>query len=164
MRCNTNLVENNEITLDDCFNFYEKYELLTGDNQMFCGICKQRCDSLINSKIYLCPRVLIITLNRGKNNNFKLKLNFEEIIDITKFVSVKKGKVIYKLVSVITYYIEGDSNGQFLAFCRSPIDNHWYKYKDEDISEVKDIKKDIIDFAVPYILFYKKVELIKEKN
>ena len=157
LRSNTNMIENNEVTLDDCFYFHENPELLTGDNRMFCGICNQVCDSFVTSKIYSCPKVLIIILNRGKNNMYKIKLNFEEIIDITKFVSVKEENVIYQLTCVITYYVEGESNGQFLAFCRSPIDNHWYKYNDANVSEVKDVKKDIIDFADPYILFYKKI-------
>ena len=85
-----NMINNNEVTLEDCFYFNEIPDLFTGENKMYCDICNQLCDSLYTSKIYSCPNVLILILNRGKYNIYKVKLNFEEIIDITKFVSVKK--------------------------------------------------------------------------
>ena len=153
-----NMNQSNAVTLDDCFYFNQKTDLFTGDNRNYCNICRQLYDSHYTSKIYSCPNVLVLILNRGKNNIYDVKLNFEEIIDITKFVSVKEGKVIYKLTGVITHYGESGPNAHFLAFCRSPIDNRWYRYNDATVTEVKDVKKDIIDFGNPYILFYKKVD------
>ena len=160
-----NMNQSNAVTLDDCFYFNQKTDLFTGDNRNYCNICRQLYDSHYTSKIFSCPNVLVLILNRGKNNVYDVKLNFEEIIDITKFVSVKEGKeVIYKLAGVITHYGESGPNAHFLAFCRSPIDNHWYRYNDATVTEVKDVKKDIIDFGNPYILFYKKVDLDSIKS
>ena len=153
------IIQNNEVNLDDCFIFNEKTELFTGDNRNFCNICRQLWDSHYTSKIYSCPNVLVLILNRGKNNTHNVKLNFQETIDITKFVSLKDGKVNYILTGVITHYGQSGPNSHFLAFCRSPIDNQWYRYNDAIVTEVKDVKKDIIDFGNPYILFYKKVDL-----
>ena len=94
---------------------------------------------------------------------YKVKLNFEEIIDITKFVSVKEGNVLYKLTGVIIR-LGGDDDGvHFIAFCRSPIDNHWYKYNNSIVTKVENVKKDIIDYVTidyvnPDVLFYKKID------
>ena len=154
-----NMNQSNAVTLDDCFYFNQKTDLFTGDNRNYCNVCRQLYDSHYTSKIYSCPNVLVLILNRGKNNIYDVKLNFEETIDITKFVSVKQGKVIYELAGVITHYGESGPNAHFLAFCRSPINNLWYRYNDATVTEVKDVKKDIIDFGNPYILFYKKVDL-----
>ena len=150
-------IDTNEVSLEDCFNYNQKTELFTGENKNFCNICKQLCDSLYTSKIYSCPNVLVLIINRGKNNMYNVKLNFEETIDITKYVSLKEGQVVYNLTGVITHYGESGPNAHFMAFCKSPINNNWYRYNDAFVTDVKDVKKDIIDFGNPYILFYKKV-------
>ena len=83
---------NDEVSLDDCFNYNQKTDHFTGDNRNHCNICKQLWDSDYTTKIYSCPNVLILILNRGRNNIFKVKLNFEETIEITKYVTLKKRK------------------------------------------------------------------------
>ena len=150
-------INTNEVSLEDCFIYNQKTELFNGENKNFCNICKQLCDSLYTSKIYSCPNVLVLIINRGKNNMYNVKLNFEETIDITKYVSLKEGQVVYNLTGVITHYGESGPNAHFMAFCKSPINNNWYRYNDAFVTDVKDVKKDIIDFGNPYILFYKKV-------
>jgi len=45
----------------------------------------------------------------------------------------------------------------FVAFCKCSINNKWYKYDDMKISDsINDIQKDIIEYKVPFVLFYKK--------
>ena len=47
-----------------------------------------------------------------------------------------------------------------LLLCRDPlIINKWYKYNDAIVDKVKDFKKEIIDFAMPYLLFYQKIKV-----
>ena len=155
-RNGVNIIQNNSVTLEECFYYNQKTDYFTGDNRNYCNICKQTYDSHYTSKIYSSPNVLVLILNRGKNNIFNVKLNFNEIIDITEFSTVKGGKLIYNLYGVITHYGESGPSAHFLAFCKSPIDNRWYRYNDAVVTEVKDLKKDVIDFGNPYILFYKK--------
>ena len=155
-RNGVNIIQNNSVTLEECFYYNQKTDYFTGDNRNYCNICKQTYDSHYTSKIYSSPNVLVLILNRGKNNIFNVKLNFNEIIDITEFSTVKGGKLIYNLYGVITHYGESGPSAHFLAFCKSPIDNRWYRYNDAIVTEVKDLKKDVIDFGNPYILFYKK--------
>ena len=47
-------------------------------------------------------------------------------------------------------------SGHFIASCKSPVDNKWYRYNDSNVSPISNIKKDVIDFGTPYILFYHK--------
>ena len=156
MMNNMIMSQNNAVTLEECFIYNQKTDFFTGENKNHCNICKQLWDSLYTSKIYSAPIVLVLILNRGKNNVFNVKLNFTEIIDITQFVSAKIEKMIYKLVGVITHYGESGPNAHFLAFCRSPINDKWYRYNDAVVTDVKNFQKDVIDFGTPYILFYKK--------
>ena len=83
---------------------------------------------MYNSKIYTCPNVLILILNRGKGNIYDVKLDFTEEIDITQFVLKKDTpKIIYNLYGVITHIGQSGPSSHFVASCKSPIDKKWYR-------------------------------------
>ena len=152
---NNNNQINKDISLNDCFSYIQKDELLNEENQLKCKICKQKCDFVYNSKIYKSPNILIIIIDRGKENNIKLK--FSEILDISNFVLQKdKIKLIYNLYAVITCINDNKINKYYIASCKSPINNKWYKYNDEKVSSINNIQKEIIDFETPLVLFYQK--------
>jgi len=147
---------NNCISIYDCLEYNQKTELFTGENKNYCNICKSLNDSYYTSKIYKCPKKLILILNRGKEN-INVKLIFEEKIDITEFVLQKeKSNIIYNLYGIITYTNKSDSNEHFVASCKSPIDNKWYKYNDSIVNPIENVQKEIMDIEKPYILFYQK--------
>jgi len=153
---NKNNNNNNKVTIYDCFEQYQEPETFMGENRNYCNICKQLFNSIYITKIYSSPNVLVLILNRGKNNMYNVKLDFYETIDITNYVTVKEQKLIYELQGVITHYGESGPNAHFLAFCKSPVDKKWYRYNDAVVSPIKNLKNDVIDFGNPYILFYQK--------
>ena len=157
---NNNYVnQNNIVSIYDCFCYNQKTELFTGDNQNYCNLCKQKFDSLYTSKIFSSPIILILILNRGKDNKYNIKLNFFETIDITSFVMQRdKPNMIYNLYGVITHIGESGPNAHFVASCKSPIDNKWYRYNDSFVNPISNIEKEVIEFGTPYILFYRKNE------
>ena len=86
-----------------------------------------------------------------------MKIDFSEQIDITQFVLARDNpQMIYKLYGVITHIGQSGPNGHFVASCKSPIDNHWYRYNDAIVNPINNIQNDVIDFGTPYILFYEK--------
>ena len=152
-----NMPQNNSVSIYDCFYYNQKTELFSGDNKNFCNICKQLFDSLYTSQIFSSPKILVLILNRGKDNIYNVKIDFTESIDITQFVLVKdKPQLIYNLYGVITHIGQSGPNAHFVASCKSPIDNKWYRYNDALVNEIKNIQKEVIDFGTPYILFYEK--------
>ena len=153
---NKNNNNNNKVTIYDCFEQYQEPETFMGENRNYCNICKQLFNSIYITKIYSSPNVLVLILNRGKNNMYNVKLDFYETIDITNYVTFKEQKLIYELQGVITHYGESGPNAHFLAFCKSPVDKKWYRYNDAVVSPIKNLKNDVIDFGNPYILFYQK--------
>ena len=161
---NKNNNNNNKVTIYDCFEQYQEPEAFTGENRNYCNICKQLFNSIYITKIYSGPNVLVLILNRGKNNIYNVKLDFYETIDITNYVTVKKQKLIYELQGVITHYGESGPNAHFLAFCKSPVDKKWYRYNDAVVSPIKNLKNDVIDFGNPYILFYQKKKIIENNG
>ena len=46
--------------------------------------------------------------------------------------------------------------GHFIAYCKDFWTNQWLKYNDAIVSYVNNFKNEVIDFAMPYLLFYQK--------
>ena len=149
----------NEVNLYDCFNYYQKIETMQGENQMWCNYCGQNSPSNYCTRIYSSPEYLILILNRGKGNIYNVKLNFGEVIDIGKYVTVKKGPhLIYHLYAVVTHHGPSSMAGHFIAFCKSPFDNKWYQYNDSIVTLVGDSFKQVSEVGCHYILFYERQE------
>ena len=145
----------NEVNLYDCFDYYERPEVMQGDNQMWCKNCRQNSPANYMTRIYSPPMYFILILNRGKGNIYNIKLNFEEFIDIGKYVQMKQNKnLVYQLYAIVTHLGPSSMSGHFIAFCKSPIDNKWYKYNDSQVSLIGNFSNDIHEFGCPYILFY----------
>ena len=144
--------QNNIVSIYDCFIFYQKTKIL---NQYFCKDCNQVNDSQYTTNIYSSPNILIIILDRGKNNFFNVKFEFTERIDITNFILAKEKPIIeYNLYGVITLI---ENSNRFIASCKSSLDNKWYRYNDSIVTPINDIRRDVIDFGTLYILFYQKI-------
>jgi ubiquitin C-terminal hydrolase len=149
----------NIVSIDDCFIYNQKTDLFTGENKNYCNICKQLSDSNYTSKIYISPNVLVLILNRGKGNIFKVKMDFKETIDISNYIIQKeKPRIMYNLYGVITHIGESGPNAHFVASCKSPVDGKWYRYNDAIVTSIDNFQKEIYDYCVPYILFYEKVQ------
>jgi ubiquitin C-terminal hydrolase len=46
--------------------------------------------------------------------------------------------------------------GHFIAYCKEYWNNQWLKFNDAIVTPVNDFKSEVIDFAMPYLLFYQK--------
>ena len=150
----------NKVNIYECFEYYQRRELFSGQNQNYCNKCQKLNDSLYTTKIYVSPNVLILILNRGKGNIYDVKLIFNEIINISNYAILKDSpNLIYSLYGVITHIGQSGPSAHFIASCKSPVDQKWYRYNDAIISPISNdnIQKEIIDFGTPYILFYQKV-------
>jgi len=154
---NINLNQN-AVNLDDCFMYNQKTELFTGENKNFCNICNSLYDSNYTSLIYSLPTVLVLILNRGKDNVYKIKLDFSEEIYLTKYVQAKHAndKLIYSLIGVVTHIGESGQYAHFVASCKSPINNTWYRFNDSLVYKINNLYNEVINFKNPYILFYQK--------
>jgi len=64
----------------------------------------------------------------------------------------------YELIGVITHIGESGMEGHFIAFCKEYWNNQWLKFNDAVVSSVNNFKSEVIDFAMPYLLFYQKIK------
>ena len=151
-----NLLNNqnyNVVNIYDCFNYNEKLEHFTGENSMYCNNCGQNLPACYQTFLYVCPEILIIVLNRGKGIEFKVKLDFQEDLNLQNYIKRPETGHKYKLIGVVTHMGESGASGHFIAYCKSPISQDWYQYNDDLVFKVNNFKQEIIDYAMPYILF-----------
>ena len=147
---NTNI--NPDVDLYECFNYYSNMEMMTGENQMYCNICKRSCDAFYGTNLYSAPNYLIINLNRGKGAVYQCNVIFPEKLNILNFVSYQEGNTYFELYAVICHIGPSSMSGHFVAYCKDKIDKKWYLFNDSSVTPCK--KKDEYKNGMPYILFY----------
>jgi ubiquitin carboxyl-terminal hydrolase 4/11/15 len=156
-----------EINLYDCLNLFNSEEILDGDNEWYCNICKKHRDVNKKMDIFKTPYYLIIQLKRFKQDNemghrsifniFNSSKNSEFIdfpikdFDLSKYILSKNNDgEKYDLIGVINHY-GGSSFGHYTAYCLNG--GQWLKYDDESVSFID--QKNVISNAA-YVLFYKR--------
>ena len=149
----TNEGKNPDVNLYECFEFNRKIDLMTGDNQMYCNICKKLCNSYYSTILYSGPYYLIINLNRGKGAVYECKVNFPNQLNLINFITYKDGITVYELYAVICHLGPSSMSGHFVAYCKNRIDNQWYLYNDGFVN--KCTKNFQYNDGMPYILFYR---------
>ena len=151
------LLNANQVDILDCFEFNQKAERFFGENAMYCNNCRAQLPSIYKTFLYTAPEILILVLNRGVGIQFKIKLNFPEILDLRAYFEASQMVGgIYELIGVVTHMGESGSSGHFVATCKSPIDHKWYQYNDDLVFYQSDFQNQILNYAMPYILFYQK--------
>jgi ubiquitin C-terminal hydrolase len=142
---------NKKVNIYDCFDYEKTDVTFTGDNKIYCNKCKTLNDSLGNSKIYSSPHILILILDRGKGNQFECEVEFNETLNIRKYVERNDDcPVEYNLIGIISHLGESNMNGHFIADCKH-FDNKWYTFNDSIVSgPYASFQK----HGTPYILFY----------
>ena len=157
-----------DINLDlyDCLDYYQKTEMLRGDNGIFCPQCKIQTESTSLKNIYSTKNIIIFILDRNIGNNFnQTYINFDENLNLRDYVEYKKegekNKEKFFLGGIINYYMGDDElNGTYKAFIKMGKKNDWYCYEDENVYSVP--IDDIKNNGYPVALFYHK--LIKKLN
>ena len=147
--------KNPDINLYECFEYYQKVDLMNGQNQMYCNICNMKLDTYYATNIYSLPNNLIINLNRGKGGVYKCNVNFPETLNLLNYVTFKDGPTAMKLYAVICHFGDSDMSGHFIAFCKHRKTKEWYCYNDAVVTKCTEPRP--YNKGMPYILFYQAV-------
>ena len=148
-------LSNNIIDIYDCFDYFQKIEILSNDNKIYCTNCCQYSEANYSIKLYNSPKILILILDI-ENIYQKYKLDFPLELDLNSYFFDKNIKHNYKLIGVVSYIINDIKNLFLISHCLSPIDNKWYTYQDANVNEVNNFKSQIMNQGFPLLLFYQK--------
>ena len=155
---NYNNFNGNIVDIYDCFEYDRKINEMSGENSMYCNYCKMTWSCQMQTYLVTGPEILILLLNRGHGIEFNIKIIFYEKLNLLNYIEFKDTGYNYQLIGVITHIGESGMGGHFIAYCRDPIKGNWHKYNDAIVSEVSDFQKEVINFAMPYLLFYEKIK------
>ena len=86
-------------------------------------------------------------------------MDYPPKLEISEYIQSDKTPTNYELIGVITHLGLSGPGGHFVAFCKNPIDDRWYKYNDEKVDPA-DIFN-VYNEGIAYILFYR---FIKENQ
>ena len=145
--------------ISDCFEYNKKVELFSGNNQIYCNNCRNMSNAHYSSALVNTPKVLILLLNRGVGIQFKVKLKFTLLLNMSQYINQTSNQnIMYKLIGVITHLGQSGADGHFIAHCLSPIDKQWYTYNDAKVTLIKDMETEVVNLGMPYLLFYQRIE------
>lgn len=157
-----NTGKKNEISINDCLDTYSTEKEVTS----YCQDCQQYQKMLVQSKINSINKNIIFLLDRGdgiNNELLNIKFKIEENIDLTKYILDEQSKKKFELAGIISI-VPNNNNNKFVCDCKSPIDNKWYKFDDDNVEvSFEDTEKVIEENnekkLIPYILYYKSVSV-----
>ena len=160
---------NKQLNLYDAFEVEQKEELLSGENMIYCNNCKGLRNGKHQQRFYGFPNVMIIILNRGKDNkDFNEEFIIYEKLDFTKknLIVNKESYQKFFLCGVVTHLGESGSSGHFIAYCRNdPNSTEFICYNDTIVSNVSikdalssNISRNDFEKKTPYILLYHRME------
>ena len=151
------IMQNYVLNLIDCFKYFQKIDVFTGPNQIYCNRCRCLRNANYCTLLYNVPTILCIVLNRGKDNkDFLENINFGSQLDLTDFLQDKNDFGLYYLIGVVVHVGDSSMSGHFFAYCRSHFTSPWYKYNDSIVTLSNE--KEIYSVGKPYILFYHKYQ------
>ena len=167
---NNSIMNNkNHLCIYDCILYATQKETLYN---LFCEKCNDKCVFESESSIYSCPNYFVFLL-RLNDDNFetinKIKeyfngIKIEENLNLNDIIKEKNiQKKNYSLIGMVTYCfdnINGINNIEYKAYCRSHIDNNWYKYENDEKYKISQIdKSELFDSTnlFPVILIYRAI-------
>ena len=163
---NTNLdkeSENNSVNS----NYYDNS--FNNDSDSYdiekCYKCGNNC--ILREKIYRTPKILIIILDRGPNKKCDKKVEFNNYIDLKKYIDDETYEypTQYQLIGVSTHLGTSGNYGHYISICLCD-DNNYYLFNDETVCKIDSNKEknNLFNQGSPYILFYQRLNTKSKEN
>ncbi|KAM8929978.1 ubiquitin carboxyl-terminal hydrolase 33 isoform 2-T2 [Pelodytes ibericus] len=156
------------VTLQDCLAAFFARDELKGDNMYSCEKCKKLRNGVKFCKVQKFPEILCIHLKRFRHElMFSTKIGTHvsfplEGLDLQPFLAKDTPSQIvnYDLLSVICHHGTA-SSGHYIAYCRNNLNNLWYEFDDQSVTEVSE---SLVQNAEAYVLFYRKASEDAQKE
>uniref|UniRef100_A0A3Q2E6S8 Ubiquitin carboxyl-terminal hydrolase n=1 Tax=Cyprinodon variegatus TaxID=28743 RepID=A0A3Q2E6S8_CYPVA len=145
----------------------QAYHTLTA---LLCEKCKKLRNGVKFCKMQNLPEILCIHLKRFRHElMYSTKIGTHvsfplEGLDLQPFLAKDSSAqtTSYDLLSVICHHGTA-SSGHYIAYCRNDVNNLWYEFDDQSVTEVSE---SCVQNAEAYVLFYKKSneDAVKERR
>lgn len=145
----------NILTIYDCLTYY----IQPKTSKLICSVCNRPSNLVTLKNIFSPSKNLVFVINRYNYNEdnliTKIKLNYEEILDISQFIDKKLVdiKTEYILIAVVSYSF---NKKNFLAFCKNLFIDEWVYFNDNSIDQCN--FNYILNNTIPCLLFYRMLD------
>ena len=131
LNCFNNNKKNNYITIQNCLQYSQQIKR----ENYYCENCRKFWFKFNMSKIYSSPNYFIFSLDRGNLDQNLLNVNFlvEDKINLNNFIELTNTPRLYELTGIVSIYM---NEKRYVCCCKSPVDNQWYYYDNENVSNV----------------------------
>jgi hypothetical protein len=146
------LSKKEKITIKDCLKYQS--EEPQKRKPIHCKNCQKKRKFYFYSKIYRSPNIFIFLIDRGiefnekRNELLKIPLIIEDQLDLEEFIEYKDTPTKYELIGIVSILIK---DNKYVSMCKSPIDNNWYNYNDEEIQKIE--HKKVIELCNNYNIY-----------
>ena len=143
----------NVVNLSNCFDYYESSKLIDNGKKIYCDYCKNNSQALLQNKIIIAPKTLIIYLDRGKESEYNVGIEFEQNLNLKKYIfNNNDSPYNYELIGVISRLNSNNIGKHFISYGKNSNNLEWYKFNDFKIT--KSSFEEINKVGLPYVLFY----------
>ena len=142
----------NNISIEEFFEWNERKIELYNCKNYFCNFCNNYANGILATKLVSLPKVLILSFESSEEKDLEININFEEFINLRKYVFYDTNTYKYELIGVIKNVNKSNENKKYVAFCKSSANKMWYLYNDEII--LKTQFKDVKETGIVNILIY----------
>lgn len=125
-----------------CIENFLKEEKLTGENALLNEKDKKKYDAVKKTLFKKLPPILFFHLKRFTNNQHKIcnKIEYQDELNMSIFTYNKNLYHNYCLYSVIVH--DGFINvGHYYVYCKNFILNQWFKFNDDSVYEINNLKE-----------------------
>uniref|UniRef100_A0A3P9PXP9 Ubiquitin carboxyl-terminal hydrolase n=1 Tax=Poecilia reticulata TaxID=8081 RepID=A0A3P9PXP9_POERE len=147
------------VTLQDCLAAFFARDELKGDNMYSCEKSELPVLQILCIHLKRFRHELMYSTKIGTHVSFPL-----EGLDLQPFLAKDSSAqtTSYDLLSVICHHGTA-SSGHYIAYCRNSVNNLWYEFDDQSVTEVPE---SCVQNAEAYVLFYKKSseDAVKERR
>ena len=141
----------NIININDCLDYYRRNDYKNGNN-IFCQGCQSNKKYSQITSIYSAPKALIISLNIKKELQNQIQFKLEECLNLSNYVEKPFNQWTYNLKGIVACDLQ---TGQYIAYCKNPINQQWYKYIEDLVNLINNnILDEINNSFFPCVLFY----------
>ena len=144
---------NNKIQILNLEDTFENKNNNVQIKEKYCSNCLIETTHTCQNFFFSAPNLLIISIQRGINYQYKTPININPILDITNYIEFKNAKKFY-LVGVLKRDIK---NGREYYFSIINIKNVWIKCEGKSIQESKFPSNDNSNGDI-IMLFYQAIE------
>ena len=147
------------VYVEECFDYDERKINLYNSKNYFCNFCNKYSNGFLSSKLINLPKIFVLVFSRKEEKDFSINVNFNEVLNLRKYIFYDSNPYNYELIGVINILNEFKEEKQYISFAKNYADKKWYLYEDDN--QVLEVKfKDIKEKGKVNVLIYNCIDSI----